>query len=1216
MIRKFILSLTALACACVAAKAQKVDCGTPSVENRYRAVHPEVEAIDQQMSAQFHQAMAKLDWKRFAKKSDDDTMLYDIPIVVHIVHEYGSEYIPDSEVYNQVDVWNRVYVAQNPELYTSTPGAPAVIPTYVPYIGKANIKFHLANIDPYGQPTHGITRDYSYLGINGGNQAKLSGWPDQAYINIWVVHNFSQYHDGAAAYAYQPATASQLPYYDGVITVSDYFNYSNTVPHEIGHVLNLSHPWGNTNDPEISCGDDDVDDTPPTIGHNPEGCVTTQFTTSNSNGINWTYTHGTLYDTICNNHVDTAGAINIAAQAVGIKDMLNTLSIDFKALSTFTLDTVTIYPSAPVGSSFTIALIKGFQQQLSYTGTVTGASNGQQVPLNFLVTQDSNYHLAFTVNPGMLRDTGLNGYTRTIANVVTIQHDSSNNLYNYFYNWKIEKSNGAYYTLAKPHQNLVSGTDTDYNTGNIVRDNSISQGITFIANDSVLLSSVAIYPTAAIGSPFTIKLMNGAALLNTYTGTVATNAGAQVVPLNFFIGSADTGVNLKLVFGVNPGMIRDNGLTGYPRVVDTNYTTLGTVHSDTLARFVTENTGNLYNYFYDWKISRNVNSFQYTLGKFKPATEADDTHAGISFTAGTHSTLLNVVVYPTAPTGTPFTIELTNNNNTVIASHTDVVTAPNTAQRVSLGFYVPGAGTYNLLFSSNPGMLHDSLSHTLEINSIAGVVAPVATTPFYNYFYDWVVMYGYIKVDAAGIVHDYPDTVNAQNIMDYTYCSRMFTQQQVTRMRTALTGSVASRSNLYSHANLVQTGVTDTSGNFLPRVDLAPIADFSVKQTVPASSPSIATFICANGSSSVKFTDQSWNDTVDNRTWTFGNGAQTATSTAAVVTNTFTTPGWVPVTLTANSNAGSSTVTKTMVYAADPTSASPVNIFQEFNPGDTTGWPIFNYFNTGRKWELVSNTNQGYYDNTAIRYTGYDSRVGPATYYNAPTGDFADFFTPGFDFTDPSFATNCNINFYTAGAYTTTLAANMNDSLVMYYSPNCGTTWVAFAKITHADISNNGTVTIPFAPTYQGNWKFRSFDIPAGAKTGGHTYFRFRYYPGSGEPDGADFAQGTGNNFYLDRIYFSNFTTGIDNAMLNQKGVIVAPNPTHGDATVTIKGGTGTAQVEVLDVAGRLVYKVNPTLNSSATQVEIPASVISVKGLYLIHVTTDGKTQTEKLVVN
>ena len=41
---------------------------------------------------------------------------------------------------------------------------------------------------------------------------------------------------------------------------------SHTLSHEVGHFFNLKHPWGSTNSAGVSCGNDNVSDTPQTMG--------------------------------------------------------------------------------------------------------------------------------------------------------------------------------------------------------------------------------------------------------------------------------------------------------------------------------------------------------------------------------------------------------------------------------------------------------------------------------------------------------------------------------------------------------------------------------------------------------------------------------------------------------------------------------------------------------------------------------------------------------------------------------------------------------------------------------------------------------------------------------------------------------------------------------------------------------------------------------------
>src|SRR5262249_54803001 len=87
-------------------------------------------------------------------------------------------------------------------------------------------------------------------------------------LNIWVVYQMGT--QGVAAYAYLPAGAAGLGYkVDGVIAWYQYVGPSSSGPrtltHEIGHTMNLSHPWGGGT-VATACGDDGVEDTPVTEG--------------------------------------------------------------------------------------------------------------------------------------------------------------------------------------------------------------------------------------------------------------------------------------------------------------------------------------------------------------------------------------------------------------------------------------------------------------------------------------------------------------------------------------------------------------------------------------------------------------------------------------------------------------------------------------------------------------------------------------------------------------------------------------------------------------------------------------------------------------------------------------------------------------------------------------------------------------------------------------
>jgi PKD repeat protein len=79
--------------------------------------------------------------------------------------------------------------------------------------------------------------------------------------------------DGVAGYAYAPSSFINANV-DGIIILHNYVgaigtgspSRSHALSHEIGHWFNLKHTWGNTNNPGVACGDDNVNDTPVTKG--------------------------------------------------------------------------------------------------------------------------------------------------------------------------------------------------------------------------------------------------------------------------------------------------------------------------------------------------------------------------------------------------------------------------------------------------------------------------------------------------------------------------------------------------------------------------------------------------------------------------------------------------------------------------------------------------------------------------------------------------------------------------------------------------------------------------------------------------------------------------------------------------------------------------------------------------------------------------------------
>ncbi len=190
---------------------------------------------------------------------------YIIPVVVHIVHENGPENIPSENILDMLRIVNEDYQRRQADTAQAVPPFNAII-------GKLDIEFRLATKDPNGNCTNGITRTYDPVFTNSGQGTRPIVWPQDKYLNIWLVKSIGS---GAAAYSYFPSNNNPndgvVCLYDGMGSLPPASSNSDArrMPHEIGHYLNLRHPWGDGNgcgDPSNCNTDDGISDTPNTLG--------------------------------------------------------------------------------------------------------------------------------------------------------------------------------------------------------------------------------------------------------------------------------------------------------------------------------------------------------------------------------------------------------------------------------------------------------------------------------------------------------------------------------------------------------------------------------------------------------------------------------------------------------------------------------------------------------------------------------------------------------------------------------------------------------------------------------------------------------------------------------------------------------------------------------------------------------------------------------------
>lgn len=257
---KRIFITLVVSCNAFFAMAQHLPCGSDAKRRELIHNHPEILQQEADHELITNQLINQ------QKTNRANQQIYTIPVVFHIIHQNGAENISDAQVIDAVNILNRDYRKLNAD-------TAAIVHGFDTLCADAGIEFRLATIDPLGNCTNGIERIYSTETYVGDDGSKLHAWPRNKYLNVWVV---AQMENGVAGYAYYPSSVAGgfMAFVDGVIILHNYVGSigtsnpgtSRALTHEVGHWLNLQHPWGNNNDPGVICGDDLVDDTPITKG--------------------------------------------------------------------------------------------------------------------------------------------------------------------------------------------------------------------------------------------------------------------------------------------------------------------------------------------------------------------------------------------------------------------------------------------------------------------------------------------------------------------------------------------------------------------------------------------------------------------------------------------------------------------------------------------------------------------------------------------------------------------------------------------------------------------------------------------------------------------------------------------------------------------------------------------------------------------------------------
>lgn len=257
MNRKILFLLALIFANLNAIQAQNNWCGFDHLHQQAMEQDPTVAQAVEEYINNIHRGAALS-----AMRSDEK---YIIPTVVHVTYQDCEGDISLGQIQDALKVLNDDFNRLNAD-------ANETRSDFMPFAAGMNIEFRLAQIDPNGNPTDGITHTQTAQSVNANNAIKsLVNWPSSRYFNIWVVESIQNFTGGAGTilgYAQFPNSGSWSTY--GIVIRNDAMGRvgtssadGRTLTHEVGHCFGLYHTF------QSSCGNncissgDNICDTPP-----------------------------------------------------------------------------------------------------------------------------------------------------------------------------------------------------------------------------------------------------------------------------------------------------------------------------------------------------------------------------------------------------------------------------------------------------------------------------------------------------------------------------------------------------------------------------------------------------------------------------------------------------------------------------------------------------------------------------------------------------------------------------------------------------------------------------------------------------------------------------------------------------------------------------------------------------------------------------------------
>ena len=402
---------------------------------------------------------------------------------------------------------------------------------------------------------------------------------------------------------------------------------------------------------------------------------------------------------------------------------------------------------------------------------------------------------------------------------------------------------------------------------------------------------------------------------------------------------------------------------------------------------------------------------------------------------------------------------------------------------------------------------------------------------------------------------------NVENFMEYSYCSKMFTNDQRSRMRAAITSNI--RNNLWQPSNLNATGANTTP--------TACVAQFIVDRQV----------VCAGDD--LVFTDDSYSN-ISSWNWSFQGGSPSSTTFQNPQVN-YANPGQYDVTLTVTDvfgNSVSQTFPDYITVLGSPGNALPISEGFE------------NTILPNSDWFIENSGGPGFAITSQAAFSGSKSLK-----LNNSAGSNLD--------KDAFVSSTIDLENITAASLTfkyafAKISPSNSDFLQIFASSNCGESWAVRKSISSSQLATVNNTASNYTPG-PGDWETVTISNFSSAYQVNNLRIKFL------------FTSGGGNDLYIDDINLTGPVGLQDNETIYD--FFVFPNPANSIANVQFLLPKSQQQmnIQLHNIIGEQVKNIfSGNLSSGQHNLSIDVSDLA-PGVYFVTISNPTRKVVQRFVV-